>query len=81
MLGFTYWLMKPASEDEVTNYNIYFDESVLGLNLDAPVKYRGITVGKVTKLNINENNTEQVRVQITILKSTPIKTVVSTQRH
>jgi phospholipid/cholesterol/gamma-HCH transport system substrate-binding protein len=45
----------------------------LGLNLDAPVKYRGITVGKVIRLRINPKNTEQVEVMVDILKSTPIK--------
>jgi len=73
MLGFTYWLLKPSNEQEVTKYQIYFDESVLGLNLDAPVKYRGISVGKVSHLKINPNNSEQVEVLVTILKSTPIK--------
>ena len=73
MLGFTYWLMQPASEQEVKKYNIHFDESVLGLNIDAPVKYRGISVGKVTSLKINPKNMEQVEVLVTILKTTPIK--------
>lgn len=74
MLAFTYWLLRPSAEDEVKIYKIYFDESVLGLNIDAPVKYRGISVGKVTKLKINEKNSEQVEVEVRILKSTPIKT-------
>jgi len=73
ILGMSYWMLKPSNEQETQKYNIYFDESVLGLNLDAPVKYRGISVGKVTKLQINPNNSEQVEVQVTILKSTPIK--------
>ncbi len=73
MFGFTYWLLKPSAKEEVKKYNIYFNESVLGLNLDAPVKYRGINVGKVTRLRINPKNSEQVEVQISILKSTPIK--------
>jgi len=73
MLGFTYWLMQPSDEQEIKKYNIHFDESVLGLNIDAPVKYRGISVGKVTNLKINPNNLEQVEVLITILKTTPIK--------
>jgi len=71
---FVYWLMRPADEKEMKKYVIYFNESVLGLNLDAPVKYRGITVGKVVKLGINPKNTEQVRVVISVDKSTPIKT-------
>jgi phospholipid/cholesterol/gamma-HCH transport system substrate-binding protein len=73
MMGFTYWLMKPSVDSEVTKYHILFDESVLGLNVDAAVKYRGITVGKVTSLKICSKNLEQVDVLITILKSTPIK--------
>ena len=73
MLAFTYWLLKPSSQAEVKKYNILFDESVLGLNIDAPVKYRGISVGKVTHLKINPNNSEQVEVLVTILKTTPIK--------
>ena len=73
MLVFTYWLIQPASQEEIKKYNIYFDESVLGLNIDAPVKYRGISVGKVTSLRINPQNIEQVDVLITILKTTPIK--------
>ena len=73
MFGFAYWMLKPTSAEETKKYLIYFNESVLGLNLDAPVKYRGITVGKVTRLRINPKNTEQVEVTVDILKNTPIK--------
>ncbi|MFA5454221.1 MAG: MlaD family protein [Sulfurimonas sp.] len=73
MIGFGYWLLKPSEEAEMKMYAIYFDESVLGLNLDAPVKYRGINVGKVVSLKINPNNSEQVEVLVDVLKTTPIK--------
>lgn len=73
MFGFTYWLLKPSAEAQTAKYLIHFDESVLGLNIDAPVKYRGINVGKVSQLRINPKNSEQVEVLVTILKSTPIK--------
>ncbi len=73
MLAFTYWLIKPESSNDVKKYTIYFDESVLGLNLNAPVKYRGITVGKVESLEINPKNSAQVKATVSILKSTPIK--------
>lgn len=73
MLGFTYWMLKPTVDSKMKNYTIYFDESVLGLNIDAPVKYRGIAVGKVSGLQINSKNAEQVDVTVEILKSTPIK--------
>lgn len=73
ILGFSYWLLKPTVDEQTSIYDIYFDESVLGLNIDAPVKYRGISVGKVTKLRISPLNSEQVYVQIKILSNTPIK--------
>jgi len=73
MMAFTYWLVKPEVSSDVRKYTIYFDESVLGLNIDAPVKYRGISVGKVKVLEINPKNSEQVKVTISVLKSTPIK--------
>ncbi|MDF1878900.1 MCE family protein [Sulfurimonas sp. SAG-AH-194-C20] len=74
MLAFTYWLMKTEAPNDVKKYTIYFDESVLGLNIDAPVKYRGISVGKVKVLRINPRNSEQVQVTVSVLKTTPIKT-------
>lgn len=73
MIGFGYWLLKPSKEIEMRTYAIYFDESVLGLNLDAAVKYKGINVGKVTSLAINPKNSQQVEVLINVLKTTPIK--------
>jgi len=73
MMWFGYWLLKPSDDLEMQKYVIRFDESVLGLNLDAPVKYRGISVGKVAKLRINPTNTQQVEVFIDVLKTTPIK--------
>lgn len=73
LLSFSYWLLKPEQADETKKYLIRFDESVLGLNIDSTVKYRGIDVGKVTNIRINPKNSEQVEVLITILKTTPIK--------
>ena len=73
MLSFTYWMLKPSKAEDTQRYVIYFSESVLGLNLDAPVKYKGIKVGKVTRLRINPKNSEQIEVTVEILKTTPIK--------
>ncbi len=73
MIGFTYWMLRPSAQDDVKKYTIYFDESVLGLNVGAPVKYRGISVGKVDKLEINPKKADQVEVIISVVKSTPVK--------
>jgi phospholipid/cholesterol/gamma-HCH transport system substrate-binding protein len=73
IMALSYWMLKPAVDENVKKYTIFFDESVLGLNIDAPVKYRGISVGKVSDMIINPENTEQVEITVTILKTTPIK--------
>ncbi|MGD9718338.1 MAG: MlaD family protein [Sulfurimonadaceae bacterium] len=74
LMGFGYWLLKPTEEADTKRYLIYFNESVSGLNIDAPVKYKGITVGKVAAMKIDPKNSERVEVAIDILSSTPIKT-------
>lgn len=73
MLAFSYWLLKPSDEEQTQKYLIYFEESVLGLNIDAPVKYRGISVGKVIRVRVSPKNSEHVEVLIRILSTTPVK--------
>lgn len=71
---FVVWLIKPTDETVLTPFKIYFTESVSGLNIDSPVKYRGVTIGKVTKMSINQENIEEIQVDISVYSDTPIKT-------
>ena len=48
-------------------------ESVAGLNLNAPVKYRGVDVGKVREITLDPDNPEQVRLVFAIERGVPIK--------
>ena len=48
-------------------------ESVSGLNLNAPVKLRGVDVGKVKVIQLDLNNPAQVRLIFAIERGTPIK--------
>ena len=57
-------------------YDLYLaqvGESVAGLNLNAPVKYRGVDVGKVRSISLDPDNPEQVRLIFAIEHGTPIK--------
>lgn len=49
------------------------NESVAGLNLNAPVKYNGVTVGKVRDIHLDPANPERVRLIFAIEHGTPIK--------
>ena len=58
---------------EIQMYLAIVNESVAGLNMDAPVKYLGVTVGKVKSIQLNPSQPEQVVLLFAIKKSTPIK--------
>lgn len=73
MIFAIYWLMKPSDESKQKNYLIYFNESVSGLNINSPVKYRGVNVGKVEEIHISSKNTQEIEVLVSIIATTPIK--------
>ena len=54
-------------------YLAWVSESVAGLNLNAPVKYRGVDVGKVREIALDHANPEKVRMVFAIEHGTPIK--------
>lgn len=57
-------------------YDLYLaieDESVAGLNLNAPVKYSGVDVGKVREIRLDPGNPERVQLLFAIERGTPIK--------
>lgn len=57
-------------------YDLYLalvDESVAGLNQNAPVKYNGVDVGKVKGIHLDPANPERVRLVFAIERGTPIK--------
>jgi phospholipid/cholesterol/gamma-HCH transport system substrate-binding protein len=54
-------------------YYAYMSESVSGLNLNAPVKYRGVEVGLVREIALDIRDSERVRLVLKIERGTPIK--------
>ena len=59
-----------------TKYDLYLaieDESVAGLNVNAPVKYKGVDVGKVRSIRLDPVNPERVNLIFAIERGTPIK--------
>ena len=57
-------------------YDFYLavvQESVAGLNLNAPVKYNGVDVGKVKNIQLDPENPERVKLVFAIERGTPVK--------
>ena len=54
-------------------YYAYMNESVSGLNLNAPVKYRGVEVGNSRDITLDPANSERVRLLLKIERGTPVK--------
>jgi len=58
------------------SYDLYLaieDESVAGLNPNAPVKYNGVDVGKVRSIHLDRDNPNRVILLFAIERGTPIK--------
>jgi len=62
-----------GGQQAMDRYQAVIQESVAGLNVDAPVKYLGVDVGKVTRIGIDPQNSQQVRLHFLIERGTPIK--------
>ncbi len=67
------WLGKYAQNEAFSYYRVVTKESVSGLNKNAPVKYRGVSVGEVKDIYINTKNSEEVIILIKVKEKTPIK--------
>lgn len=74
LIGGVLWLAADVgARDSLEPYQAFIQESVAGLNKDAPVKYLGVDVGKVTLIEIDPQNPQQVRLRFLIKPDTPIK--------
>ena len=62
-----------ASKQAYELYLALVDESVAGLNLNPPVKYNGVDVGKVKAIHLDPDNPERVRLIFAIERGTLIK--------
>ena len=74
LIGGVLWLSSGKSYRKAYDvYQTYMQESVSGLNLNAPVRYRGVEVGRVQKIALAPENVEQVQLTLDIERGTPVK--------
>ena len=67
------WLGSPGRQDDLA-YRIRFNDSVSGLAVGDPVKFRGLDVGTVKAMSIDPENSRLVVVDVRLRKETPITT-------
>ena len=67
------WLGSTGRHDDVV-YRIHFPDSVSGLAVGDPVKFRGVDVGTVKSMSIDPDNSRLVLVDVRLRKETPVKT-------
>ena len=74
LIGGVLWLSSEKSyRKSFDTYLVYMEESVSGLNPDAPVRYRGVQVGRVRHVALAPGNVEKVELALDIERGTPIK--------
>src|SRR5436190_11867766 len=67
------WLSKTGHRDDVL-YRIRFNESVSGMSVGDMVKFRGVDMGTVKAMGIDEADPRRVQVDVRLRKDTPVKT-------
>jgi phospholipid/cholesterol/gamma-HCH transport system substrate-binding protein len=73
MLGFIMWIIKVDIDKEITEYDIYFQESVAGLGVGGIVRYHGVDVGQVDDIRIDPDQPNRVKVTISVDSTTPVR--------
>lgn len=72
LIGLGLWLGADIETKRYTPYMFLTSESASGINPGTVVRYRGVEVGRVRQLHLD--NPEQVRILLDIEEGTPIKT-------
>ena len=71
-IAISLWLAFGDVTEHYRTYRVYMDESVTGLYVDAPVRYRGVEVGKVKRIELDPTNPQRVILTLAIREGVPI---------
>jgi len=71
-IGFVLWYTDAHDSHDFETYEIYFAGSVSGLEKGGPVRYLGVDVGRVQRIDIDRDNPGRVVVVVDIDRATPI---------
>jgi phospholipid/cholesterol/gamma-HCH transport system substrate-binding protein len=69
---FVYWYTDSQEHRSYSRYEVYFDDSVSGLERGSAVRYLGVGVGKVVDMRIDPRDSSRVMVIVDIDSTAPI---------
>jgi len=72
LVAFIIWLTGRTGSEDLSRYSLLFHRDVSGLAVGGPVKYMGVDVGSVVRMQLEQNDGMRVRVDVDILSSTPV---------
>lgn len=73
LLTLVVWLTVGTEKVTYLPYKVVTTESVSGLSANSSVNYKGVDVGIVRKIQLNEKDPRYVIISLDIIKGTPIK--------
>lgn len=71
--AFVIWLTRVQLHQDVNRYEIFFEGTVQGLGIGGDVLYRGIRIGSITELAIDETDPSRVGVVVDLSARNPIR--------
>ncbi|MHA7838335.1 MAG: MlaD family protein [bacterium] len=69
----TLWLADPSFGEPQQRYNLFFEDMPAGLDVDSPVRFNGVRVGRVVETRIDEEEPTRIQVTIEVSAETPIR--------
>lgn len=76
-----FWLTAGRTSKAYITYQVYMNESASGLSEQAPVKFNGVQVGYVSKVELNRKNLQQAYLLLNIDEDVPITTSTVATLH
>lgn len=70
--GFVWWYSDASDRRDYARYEIHFFGSVSGLAEGSPVRYLGVDVGRVERLQVDPHNPRRVEIIVQIDSTAPI---------
>jgi phospholipid/cholesterol/gamma-HCH transport system substrate-binding protein len=71
-VSFVFWYTDQQDKRTYQRYEIYFEGSVSGLTAGSPVRYLGVDVGKVKRIQLDPQQRKRVMVVVDIDSTAPI---------